>query len=284
MINIQLYNTALIIYCIASFLYAANQLLKDNSLEKIASGVACFGLIIHIVAFITRWITSYKLGIEQIPVRGLYQGLTFLAGSSVLLYLVIEFKTKNTLFGLFVLPLVSLLMSYAALSPNVERNIVPLPAVLRGNYIISHMLTWFCCYTFLLISFVVSVIIFFKEREKIKHLYSKKKYLASPQIGILDQISYITVALGFIMLSIGIVTGMFRTNIIWGTYWNWDATQTWSLVTWLIYALVIHGRLVWGWEGLKTAMLSIIGFIIAIYTFLVGAGFISSSGHYAITS
>jgi len=256
------------IYLLTVMFYLVNLFFRSEALGKISTGAACLGLGVHTIAFFCRWVESYQLDVGHIPIRGLYEGLIFLAGSSVLVYLIIEFKIKTRAFALLVFPMVSLLMVYASLGSNVESRLVPLPAVLRGNYITSHMLTWFLCYTFLFISFAASILIVLK---------------VSP-LDMLDDVNYKTVAVGFIMLSIGLVTGMFRTKIIWGSYWNWDPIQTWSLITWLIYALIIHGRLVWGWEGAKTALLSIIGFIIAVYTFLVGAHFISSSGHFAITS
>jgi ABC-type transport system involved in cytochrome c biogenesis permease subunit len=52
-----------------------------------------------------------------------------------------------------------------------------------------------------------------------------------------------------------------------GSYWVWDPKQTWSLITWLIYAALLHGRLTIGWRGKRAAILSIIGFVVLLITF-----------------
>ncbi|MDH4029098.1 MAG: cytochrome c biogenesis protein CcsA, partial [Nitrospirota bacterium] len=63
------------------------------------------------------------------------------------------------------------------------------------------------------------------------------------------------------------ITGVIWANSAWGTYWRWDPKEVWSLITWLIYALVLHLRHTAGWRGRKAAMLSIAGFVIVIFAF-----------------
>jgi len=75
---------------------------------------------------------------------------------------------------------------------------------------------------------------------------------------------------------------MFRTKIIWGDYWEWDPTQIFGLMTWLIYATILHGRYMRWWGGYKTAILSIVGFITAALGFFAATGRMVSTGHYPI--
>jgi cytochrome c-type biogenesis protein CcsB len=80
------------------------------------------------------------------------------------------------------------------------------------------------------------------------------------------------------MLTLGIITGAAWANYAWGTYWSWDPKETWSLITWIVYALFLHARLVRGWKGKKIAILSIIGFVSVIFTYF-GVNFILSGLH-----
>ena len=88
-----------------------------------------------------------------------------------------------------------------------------------------------------------------------------------PAIGVLDDLIYQSVIFGFFFLSIGIITGAVWANTAWGRYWGWDPKETWSLITWFIYAILLHARLVRGWQGKTIAWISVIGFAAVIFTY-----------------
>ncbi len=103
-----------------------------------------------------------------------------------------------------------------------------------------------------------------------RHVKSKRinrLFLKMPSLQVLDDINYHLITLGFPLLSLAIITGVIWANTAWGTYWRWDPKEVWSLITWFIYALVLHLRLTLGWRGKKAAILSIIGFIIVTFAF-----------------
>ncbi|MBN1905448.1 MAG: c-type cytochrome biogenesis protein CcsB [Deltaproteobacteria bacterium] len=89
-----------------------------------------------------------------------------------------------------------------------------------------------------------------------------------PNHSILEELSYQMVVIGFIMLTLGIITGAVWANSAWGTYWSWDPKETWSLITWFVYAAMLHSRLISGWRGKRLALFSIIGFCCVIFTYL----------------
>ncbi len=84
----------------------------------------------------------------------------------------------------------------------------------------------------------------------------------------LDEITYKSIAAGFPLLTLGIITGAIWADSAWGTYWSWDPKETWSLITWFVYAMYLHSRFMRGWRGKKTAVMSLIGFISVIFTYL----------------
>jgi cytochrome c-type biogenesis protein CcsB len=94
----------------------------------------------------------------------------------------------------------------------------------------------------------------------------------------LDEINYKSIVIGFPMLTLGIVTGAAWANYAWGTYWSWDPKETWSLITWFLYAALLHGRLTVGWRGRKAAILAIVGFAALVFTFL-GVNLVLSGMH-----
>ncbi len=88
-----------------------------------------------------------------------------------------------------------------------------------------------------------------------------------PDSWILDELGYQLILLGFLFLSVGIITGAVWANSAWGRYWGWDPKETWSLITWFIYATLLHARLMRGWYGRRIAFLSIFGFAAVLFTY-----------------
>lgn len=78
---------------------------------------------------------------------------------------------------------------------------------------------------------------------------------------LMDEISYRAVLIGFPLFSLGgLIFAMIWAQLAWGRFWGWDPKEVWALITWLFYAALLHLRLSKGWEGERTAWLSIIGF------------------------
>jgi cytochrome c-type biogenesis protein CcsB len=109
-------------------------------------------------------------------------------------------------------------------------------------------------------------------------LYHDRIAALFPGLRILDDLSYKMVMVGFPLLTLGIVTGAAWANYAWGTYWSWDPKETWSLITWLVYAAFLHARFTAGWRGKRTAVLSVIGFAAVVFTY-IGVNFVLSGLH-----
>jgi len=85
----------------------------------------------------------------------------------------------------------------------------------------------------------------------------------------LDEITYKSIAIGFPIFTLGgLIFGAIWADQAWGVYWSWDPKETWSLITWFIYAFYLHGRMVQGWRGKKVAIVAVIGFVAVIFTYL----------------
>jgi ABC-type transport system involved in cytochrome c biogenesis permease subunit len=74
------------------------------------------------------------------------------------------------------------------------------------------------------------------------------------------------------------VSGAIWANYAWGTYWSWDPKETWSLITWFIYAAYLHARVTRGWRGRRAAFISIVGFLAVIFLYW-GVSFILPGLH-----
>jgi cytochrome c-type biogenesis protein CcsB len=99
-----------------------------------------------------------------------------------------------------------------------------------------------------------------------------------PAQNLLDDVTYRMIAVGWPLLTAGIITGAVWANSAWGTYWSWDPKETWSLITWFIYAIYLHSRYVRGWKGTQMAVISSVGFLAVIFTYL-GVNLVLSGLH-----
>ncbi|MEK6777932.1 MAG: cytochrome c biogenesis protein CcsA [bacterium] len=126
--------------------------------------------------------------------------------------------------------------------------------------------------TMLFISWVATLIYL------IIHLSYSTFLDALPDKKILDNLSYKTIMVAFPLMTMVIITGAIWANYAWGTYWSWDPKETWSLITWIVYALYLHARITIGWHGRRTAYISILGFVVVLFTFL-GVNIVLSGLH-----
>ena len=106
--------------------------------------------------------------------------------------------------------------------------------------------------------------------------------LMFPQPVILDELGYQMTLFGFLFLSVGIITGAVWANSAWGRYWGWDPKETWSLITWFIYAALLHARLLKGWHGRRIAWLAVLGFMAVLFTYF-GVSFLLTGLHSYLT-
>ena len=94
----------------------------------------------------------------------------------------------------------------------------------------------------------------------------------------MDVWSYRIIGLGFPFLTIGIISGAVWANEAWGSYWSWDPKETWALITWLVFAIYLHSRLLKGWQGQKAAFVGSCGFFV-IWICYLGVNFLGKGLH-----
>lgn len=94
----------------------------------------------------------------------------------------------------------------------------------------------------------------------------------------LDNLSYRAIGLGFPLLTIGIIAGGVWANEAWGSYWSWDPKETWSLITWLVFAAYLHTRITKGWQGRKPAILASFGLLV-VWTCYLGVNLLGKGLH-----
>jgi cytochrome c-type biogenesis protein CcsB len=264
MTSSMLLSATTFIYGLAGFLYIFAWVFKKPAAGRWATYVTLSGLAGNTAGIIMRWVESYQMGFGHAPLSNLYESLVFFAWTIALIYLFIEFRYKNRVIGAFSAPLAFLAMAYASLSPNISDRIQPLIPALKSNWLIAHVITCFIGYGAFAVAFGVSVMYLFKAGQDQETGGLVGRF---PSTAVLDELTHQLGMFGFLFLSAGIITGAVWANSAWGRYWGWDPKETWSLITWFIYAALLHARMMRGWRGRRIAWLSIVGFGAVLFTY-----------------
>ena len=266
------------IYLFTMVLYFYYLFFKHPKLALAIKGITIIGLLAHTAGLGLRWYESYQVGYGHIPLANLYETLSSMAWCCVLVLVIMEQRFKNVTIGAFVFPIASIAMAYSSLSPNVQDEIEPLIPALQSNWLTYHVLTCFLSYAAFAVSFGASIAFLLKQKKGALQAEPDGDKDTLPAADLLDEIIYKANAVGFLLLGIGIITGAVWANYAWGSYWSWDPKETWSLITWFIYATFLHARMTRGWRGQRIAIVSIIGFCCVIFTFL-GVNYVLSGLH-----
>ena len=272
----QLLGITTFTYLFASFLYIAVLVFRSNKLGVIATAFTAIALLIQTAGLGIRWVESYQIGIGHAPLTNMYESVVFFAWTIIILYLGIEWKFKTRTIGAFAVPLAFLAMAYASFAP-LNRGINPLVPALQSNWLLAHVITCFVGYAAFAIAAALGIMYLGKSYFSSSSPEKSAKELL-PSLRILDDMIHKSMIFGFIWLSAGIITGAIWANSAWGTYWSWDPKETWSLITWFVYAITLHARYTRGIGGKTIAWLSIIGLFAVIFTYY-GVNFLLSGLH-----
>lgn len=271
----SLFNISMGIYLLSFLGYLLLVASQSRKLGTVSTSLLVIGLIIHSVGLVFRWLETHHTGYGYVPLSNMYESLVFFSWTIVLIYLILEFKYKQKIIGVFVTPLAFLTIAIISIIPSINPKITPLMPALQSNWLTIHVTTCFFGYAAFAVSFGISILYLIRDRKGGRQ-EGTAKWLPSPFI--LDEINYKSIVIGFPMLSLGIITGAAWANYAWGSYWSWDPKETWSLITWFVYAAFLHARITRDWRGRKAAILSIVGFVAVLFTYF-GVNYILAGLH-----
>lgn len=258
-----------------------------NSLEK--------GMIISFLSItgflVTRWVY-----LKSFPLSNLYESLIFLSWSFYIIHMIPYFKKQKKNLTAITAPSAIFTQGFATsgLLTEMHQSSLLVPA-LQSHWLMMHVSMMVLSYAALLCGSLLSValliilfpkdiIMIFDKRNhllnesfffsEIQHMkkkfnifqnvssFSVKNYYRSQLIEQLDHWSYRVISFGFILLTIGILSGAVWANEAWGSYWNWDPKETWAFITWTVFAIYLHIRTNKNCQSVNSAIVAFIGFLI----------------------
>jgi cytochrome c-type biogenesis protein CcsB len=256
--EVALLRIALLLYFTAAVSFVATLVSVREQFRRMGPVLLLAGAVVHGAEIALR---SISLG--HIAVAHYDEGLSFLAWTLIVIYLLLHRRYGLTALGVVTAPLGFLLTLVATL---VSSGATELPPSLRSAWLPVHVTLAFLGNAVFALAFATSLIYLFEDnRLKAKRPSQLRRLF--PSLEKLDDLNYRLLAWGFPLLSLGIVTGAIWAHFAWGQFWSWEAREIWSLITWALYAFLLHGRSV-GWRGRRAATLTILGFAVLLMSFV----------------
>jgi cytochrome c-type biogenesis protein CcsB len=255
----HLFAVVLLLYLASAGGFVARVVTLRERLEWAGPAFLAAGAAFHALELLVR---SLRLGF--VAVGRFDEGLSFLAWTLALVFLGLYRRYRAAVLGAVVAPLVFLL---ALVAFAIHSGATELPPALRSAWLPVHVTLAFLGNAVFAIAFATSVVYLFEDR-RLKAKKPPRSWRGFPSLETLDTLNYRLLAWGFPFLTLGILSGAVWAHFAWGRFWSWEARETWSLLTWVLYALLLHGRTSGGWRGRRAARLTILGFAVLVASFV----------------
>jgi cytochrome c-type biogenesis protein CcsB len=258
-VSTALHWLTLAAYLVGTGLYLAFVIWQRRGLHGMGRAVLWAGFCLHSLALAAAWIEAGVL-----PATSLRQSLDVMSWALMGAGLAVNLRLNIMILGALTAPLCVLLLLAAAVLPMPA---APPPPMFKSLWLVAHVVAVLMGYGLLALTFLGSALYLVQDSLiRAKRLGAVFKRL--PSLGRLDQLSQQALVAGFTLLTLGLVLGAVYAQVTLGSYWSWDPKEVWSLITWLLYAALLHIRLVQGWRGRKGAWLAVIAFGALMFTFL----------------
>ena len=262
------FMVTMVLYFVATASFLTYLLRRSEALSKVSLWITAVGFVSHTIALMTRMVATSPSSSPS-----LHEALSFFSWMLILVFLAVEFRHRIHVLGSFMVPLALVSLVSAAALPETVPTLEPVFKTLWVHVTLSMLGT-----VGFAVAFVAGVMYLIQDRllksKRFNVLYSKL-----PALDFLDHLNQQSIVVGFPLLTLGIVTGAISAEFTRGSYVSWNPEQTWALVTWLFYFVVLLGRLTVGWRAKRAAYLTVFGFACVILT-LVG---VVLKGHGALS-
>jgi len=252
------------LYLAAALIYVAYTASRWERAGQLATLVAWLGVAANTAALVARGVAA-----GRVPYVTMYEYLMAFAWALAAIYLIFEWRFSSARSdlrpagSLAMLLALGLLGYGSSLSPELKQAETLMP-VLKSNWLIFHVFTAIVGYGAAGVATALAVLYLVRSRWPGEDSWLRR--LPSPAD--LDQAVYRGIAFAFPFLALVNITGAIWAYDAWGRYWGWDPKETWSLITWLVYAFYLHARLRSGWRGTKVNIVAIVGFATVMFTFI----------------
>ena len=249
-------------YFLATLIWLGYLWFQKDALHRYGSWVVAAGWCCHSLSLILQTVAH-----GFFPVANLGGTLSFFSWTLVTAFLILNWRYPVKVLGALATPMAGLLLCGSLILPRPGE----IPPLLQSFWLTFHVAAALLGNAAFTLAFLGGILYLVQEHQ----LKSKNFgffYKRLPSLEMLDALNYYCITIGFVLLTLGIITGSLYAQYTLGAFWQWDPKETMTLIAWLLYAGLLHERLVKGWRGRRAALLAIAGFMVLMVTF-VGADF-----------
>ena len=218
------------------------------------------GVALHLVAFVTRGLAAGRF-----PLGNLYEYILFMtAVIMVVAAVVVQRKNWHTVWPWLLFPMVIAMFLNSTVFHMQAAPVVP---ALQSYWMPVHVSTVSIGASVGLVSGAFALLYLLRMRQPRgeEHGFLGAILRPLPDAKTLDQIAYKTAVVTLPLFGIGIVFGAIWAEVAWGRPWNWDAKETVSMITWILYAAYLHARATAGWKNSKAAWINVFALAMTIF-------------------
>jgi len=253
-----LFQISFVAYLLAMAAYLVFFFSQKNNIRSIARKVFFTAAILHSANIIARLVEA-----GHTPITSVHETISFFAWSISWCYLSFRWRYTVKNFGTFATVLVVILMIVSALAPH---EILPLTPTQRSWLFPVHASLAMIADAFLALACIGGIMYLLQERE-LKQKRFGFFYSRLPSLDALDKLNQHCLSIGFPLMTLGMFTGYIWAKLIWGgRNWHWDPKIVWSMITWFLYAALMHQRFTMGWRGRRAAIMTIVAFMAVLLT------------------
>jgi cytochrome c-type biogenesis protein CcsB len=259
-VSVVLAAAATVIYLVAGVLYFTFVFTQRRGLHRAGQAVLWLAWAGHTAALVVWWLTQ-----RQVPGLDFNSSLSVAAWALTGLYLLLSLRLPVMVLGALVAPLSAVMIVASALLPAHPTKIAP---GLKLAWLLGHVLTAILGYAAFGLCFLAAVLYLVQEW----HIKTKRLgpiFRRLPPLEALDHLGHTCLIIGFPLLTLAMITGAVYANYAAAGLWRWDPLVAATVIIWLLYAILLHGRLMAGWSGRRAAVLAVAAFGLLLISYLV---------------
>jgi cytochrome c-type biogenesis protein CcsB len=251
---------ALLLYSVGLLHSFLTIITRKRRIFRVALASILVGFINHSMSLFFAWQET-----GHPPITNYQEALSFFAYMVVFAFVVSYLRYQMTSLSVFVFPLVFLMTLASSLSLPEE---LPRGELLKSVWFYLHIPSVFLAYAALFLAFATGLMYLIQENE-LKRKRPQAFYYRLPSLEVCDELGYRALSAGFLLLTLGLISGGFWARQVLAGAWIWDPKIIFTFFVWLAYAAVVHCRFVVGWRGRKAALLSMAAFILVLLNFFL---------------
>lgn len=241
-----------VVYAVAVAARIGGHIFRARKLGRVAAGALYAGIGLHTVLVAWRWI-----GTGHVPVIGNFENALVGGWFIAVMSAIAARRDRYPLVAAATLPFALLVLGGGALS---DTSPSPFVAALNSFWLYIHIFFAWLAYGGYTVACGAAIVYLARTR-------AGRQAPAREDLDRLDEVMFRSTAFGFVTDGIMIAAGSIWAKDLWGAYWSWDPVETWSLLSWLVYGLILHLRSTLGWRGRPVAWLLVVAVVTVLVSF-----------------